>query len=114
MSRKRTSRRHRKPVTVEPPKPEDKPEDPEALEQKNPGILDKRFPKLLHLGQQGGINPKESPMLIYPTLHYQNGGVVIDSDGRKTYRAKCLKCGTRFETTNGKRKQCQTPEPVLR
>lgn len=58
--------------------------DTPGLESRQPGILDKRFPKLIHLGEKGEIDPKVSPMLIHPTLHYQNGGVVIDADGQTT------------------------------
>ncbi len=28
-----------------------------------------------------GIDPTREPILVYPTLHYQNGGVVIDENG---------------------------------
>ena len=58
--------------------------DTPGLELRNPGILQKRFPKLAHLGKKAGIDPSQSPLLIYPTLHYQNGGVVIDENGRTT------------------------------
>jgi succinate dehydrogenase / fumarate reductase flavoprotein subunit/L-aspartate oxidase len=58
--------------------------DTPGLELRNPGILQKRFPKLLNLGRKAGIDPAQSPLLIYPTLHYQNGGVVIDEHGRTT------------------------------
>ncbi|MCW8983445.1 MAG: FAD-dependent oxidoreductase [Gammaproteobacteria bacterium] len=58
--------------------------DTAGLEHRYPGILEKRFPKLIHLGERSGINPKKQPMLVYPTLHYQNGGVVIDKDGQTT------------------------------
>jgi len=58
--------------------------DTPGLELRNPGILMKRFPKLVHLGKKAGIDPAESPLLIYPTLHYQNGGVVIDANGQTT------------------------------
>lgn len=58
--------------------------DTPGLELRNPGILQKRFPKLLNLGKKAGIDPSRSPLLIYPTLHYQNGGVVIDEQGRTT------------------------------
>ncbi len=58
--------------------------DTPGLELRNPGILMKRFPKLVHLGKKAGIDPAESPLLIYPTLHYQNGGVVIGADGQTT------------------------------
>ena len=55
--------------------------DTPGLELRNPGILKQRFPKLLHLGERGKIDPAKQPMLIYPTLHYQNGGVAIDANG---------------------------------
>ena len=51
------------------------------MEARNPGILKKRFPKLVQLGLKSHINITKVPMLIYPTLHYQNGGVIIDGNG---------------------------------
>ncbi|MCU7938178.1 MAG: FAD-binding protein [gamma proteobacterium symbiont of Bathyaustriella thionipta] len=56
--------------------------DTPGLEARNPGILKKRFPKLIQLGLKSKIDITQTPMLIYPTLHYQNGGVVIDENGR--------------------------------
>lgn len=56
--------------------------DTPGLELKHPGIFDKRFPKLIKLGHKCGTDPRKQPMLIYPTLHYQNGGAVIDSHGQ--------------------------------
>jgi L-aspartate oxidase len=55
--------------------------DTPGLETKNPGILKKHFPKLVQLGLKSQIDLAKTPMLIYPTLHYQNGGVVIDNNG---------------------------------
>jgi L-aspartate oxidase len=52
--------------------------DTPGLNLRHPGIIEKRFPKLLQLGRKAGVNLSEKPMLIYPTLHYQNGGVVIN------------------------------------
>ncbi|OQX45375.1 MAG: hypothetical protein B0D85_05730, partial [Candidatus Sedimenticola endophacoides] len=46
------------------------------------GLFEARFPKLIQLGKKCGIDPRHQPMLIYPTLHYQNGGVVIDRNGQ--------------------------------
>ena len=31
-----------------------------------------------------GIDPRLDPLLVHPTLHYQNGGVVIDVNGATT------------------------------
>lgn len=58
--------------------------DTPGLEMRFPGTLQQRFPKLLHLGKKAGIDPAKTPLLIYPTLHYQNGGAVIDEHGRST------------------------------
>ena len=58
--------------------------DTPGLELRNPGILQDRFPKLLELGRKAQVDLVQKPMLIYPTLHYQNGGVVIDVHGRST------------------------------
>ncbi len=57
--------------------------DTAGLEKKEPGIIEKRFPRLIQTGKTCGIDPREEPILIHPTLHYQNGGVEIDS-GCKT------------------------------
>jgi len=54
--------------------------DTPGLEARHPGILQQRFPKLLQLGVKSKIDIRSTPMLVYPTLHYQNGGVVIDSN----------------------------------
>jgi succinate dehydrogenase / fumarate reductase flavoprotein subunit/L-aspartate oxidase len=58
--------------------------DTPRLELISPGLLDNKFPKLVQLGRRSGIDPKSKPLLVYPTLHYQNGGVHIDADGRST------------------------------
>jgi succinate dehydrogenase / fumarate reductase flavoprotein subunit/L-aspartate oxidase len=58
--------------------------DVPQLEKENPGILEQRFPKLLLKGKMCELDPKKDPLLIYPTLHYQNGGAVIDNDGETT------------------------------
>ena len=41
-----------------------------------------RFTALQHLAGKCGLDPAEHPFLVSPTLHYQNGGVVIDEHGR--------------------------------
>jgi len=58
--------------------------DTAGLELREPGLIQKRFPKLLQLGHNCGIDPTSTPLLIYPTLHYQNGGVVINKNGQTT------------------------------
>jgi len=46
------------------------------------GALKKQFPGLVHRYARYGIDPARWPLLIHPTLHYQNGGVEVDSGGR--------------------------------
>jgi succinate dehydrogenase / fumarate reductase flavoprotein subunit/L-aspartate oxidase len=55
--------------------------DTPRLEQEKPGILLKNLITLTHLAHRCGLDPAEEPFLVYPTLHYQNGGVVIDKNG---------------------------------
>ncbi len=43
-----------------------------------PGTVRKEFPGKYILYQRFGIDISKEPMLIYPTLHYQNGGLEID------------------------------------
>ena len=43
------------------------------------GTLAKHFPGLIHRYERYQINPSQTPILIYPTLHYQNGGISVDA-----------------------------------
>ncbi|MBE5774243.1 MAG: FAD-binding protein [Clostridiales bacterium] len=45
------------------------------------GTLEKRLPAMLRMYLKFGIDMRETPILIYPTLHYQNGGLEIGVDG---------------------------------
>ncbi len=56
--------------------------DTPTLELKNPGILAKRLVTLRHLAHKCGHDAAQEPFLVYPTLHYQNGGVAIDKERR--------------------------------
>jgi L-aspartate oxidase len=42
------------------------------------------LPYMLRRYRGGGIDPLEEPILTYPVLHYQNGGLVIDANGETT------------------------------
>ncbi len=46
-----------------------------------PGTVEKEFPGKHILYERFGIDISKEPMLIYPTLHYQNGGLEYKSDG---------------------------------
>jgi succinate dehydrogenase/fumarate reductase flavoprotein subunit len=43
-----------------------------------PGTIERAFPAMLRQCKRFGIDIRTLPMLVYPTLHYQNGGVEID------------------------------------
>ena len=58
--------------------------DTPRLERSQPGLLERQFPKLLARFRVSGVDPRHDPLLIHPTLHYQNGGVVIDVNGATT------------------------------
>ncbi|MDN3922707.1 FAD-binding protein [Roseateles violae] len=55
--------------------------DTPSLEAAQPGILAERLVTLSHLAHRCGQDPALEPFLVYPTLHYQNGGIAIDGDG---------------------------------
>jgi succinate dehydrogenase / fumarate reductase flavoprotein subunit/L-aspartate oxidase len=44
-----------------------------------PGTVQKHFPAMMRQFERFGIDISKDPVLIYPTLHYQNGGVKIDT-----------------------------------
>ena len=57
--------------------------DTPLIEQtKGEGTLAHQFPGLIHRFKRYGIDPATQPLLIYPTLHYQNGGIRIDTECR--------------------------------
>lgn len=58
--------------------------DTPRLERANPGLLEKQFPNLMTRTKIAGVDPRVQPLLTHPTLHYQNGGVVIDVNGATT------------------------------
>ena len=45
------------------------------------GTIEKRVPAMLRMYQKFGIDMRKEPILIYPTLHYQNGGLLINEFG---------------------------------
>ncbi len=48
------------------------------------GTLAKRFPNMVRQFSRYKIDISKEPVLIYPTLHYQNGGIKIDVNGEST------------------------------
>ena len=45
------------------------------------GTIEREFPGRFREFLRKGLDLRQVPMLTYPTLHYQNGGVVIQPDG---------------------------------
>lgn len=45
------------------------------------GTIEKRIPAMLRMYLNYDIDMRKSPILVYPTLHYQNGGLEIGGDG---------------------------------
>jgi succinate dehydrogenase/fumarate reductase flavoprotein subunit len=48
------------------------------------GTVARELPAMVRQFGRYGIDIAKEPMLIYPTLHYQNGGIKIDADGATT------------------------------
>jgi succinate dehydrogenase / fumarate reductase flavoprotein subunit len=46
-----------------------------------PGTIEKELPAMVRQFGRFGIDMINDPILVYPTLHYQNGGVTLQSDG---------------------------------
>ncbi|MBQ8342218.1 MAG: FAD-binding protein, partial [Clostridia bacterium] len=45
------------------------------------GTIEKRIPAMMRMYLKYGIDMCKQPILIYPTLHYQNGGIKISGNG---------------------------------
>lgn len=45
------------------------------------GTIEARIPAMMRMFAKYGIDIRKEPILVYPTLHYQNGGLDITSDG---------------------------------
>jgi succinate dehydrogenase / fumarate reductase flavoprotein subunit len=48
------------------------------------GTIEKRIPAMMRMFGKYGIDIRKEPILVYPTLHYQNGGLDITPDGMTT------------------------------
>ena len=48
------------------------------------GTIEARIPAMMRMFGQYGIDIRKEPILVYPTLHYQNGGLDITPDGMTT------------------------------
>jgi len=54
---------------------------PQLEKSKGKGFFRKKLPHLYKQMRRVNIDITRSPLLVYPTLHYQNGGIVIDEKG---------------------------------
>ena len=45
------------------------------------GTIEKRIPAMFRMYLNYGIDMRKQPILVYPTLHYQNGGLEIGGEG---------------------------------
>ena len=55
--------------------------DTPMIELKNgEGTIEKRIPAMMRMFGKYGIDIRKQPILVYPTLHYQNGGIDINPD----------------------------------
>ncbi|MGQ9627185.1 MAG: FAD-binding protein [Anaerolineae bacterium] len=46
-----------------------------------PGTIQRELPAMVRQFKRFGVDITKEPMLVYPTLHYQNGGVALKTDG---------------------------------
>ena len=46
-----------------------------------PGTIEKELPAMVRQFARFGVDIVQDPILVYPTLHYQNGGVTLKPDG---------------------------------
>jgi len=59
--------------------------DTPMIEVKNgQGYIDKAFPGMRRMFSRYNIDMRKNPVLVFPTLHYQNGGVETDPWGHST------------------------------
>jgi succinate dehydrogenase / fumarate reductase flavoprotein subunit/L-aspartate oxidase len=62
---------------------------------------DVSLPYMLRRYRGAGIDPLREPLLTYPVLHYQNGGLVIDTDAETTLEG-LFACGEIAGGTHGR------------
>jgi aspartate oxidase len=56
---------------------------------------------MLRRYRAAGVDPLAEPILAHPVLHYQNGGLVIDAQGRTTVEG-LYACGEIAGGTHGR------------
>ncbi len=62
------------------------------------GTIERELPSTFELFSKHGIDIRKQPILVYPSLHYQNGGIEINQDGSSTTVPRLFAVG---ETAGG-------------
>lgn len=57
------------------------------------GTIEKRLPSTFSTFEKAGIDIIKEPILVYPTLHYQNGGIEIDENCEAVGVKNLFACG---------------------
>ena len=57
------------------------------------GTIEKRLPSTFSTFGKAGIDIRKEPILVYPTLHYQNGGIEIDENCEAVGVKNLFACG---------------------
>ena len=68
------------------------------------GTIEKRIPAMLRMFLNYGIDMRKMPILVYPTLHYQNGGLEINGEGyTKTIGNLLVAIYQKYRTSHSKK-----------
>ena len=57
------------------------------------GTIEKRLPSTFSTFEKAGIDIRKEPIAVYPTLHYQNGGIEIDENCEAVGVKNLFACG---------------------
>lgn len=57
------------------------------------GTIEKRLPSTFRTFERAGIDVRKEPIAVYPTLHYQNGGIEIDENCEAVGVKNLFACG---------------------
>ncbi len=66
------------------------------------GTIEKRIPAMMRMFGKYGIDIRHEPILVYPTLHYQNGGLDITADCMTTNVENLFAAGEAVGGIHGK------------
>ena len=66
------------------------------------GTIERSIPAMLRMFGKYGIDIRKEPILIYPTLHYQNGGIDVKADGETTMVENLFVAGEAIGGIHGK------------